>query len=103
MLEPHRERVAAYLDYIACPLDVRAKGSRNPEQKWFSAATVDDFVLGNSLSSNSKSPGLSLNIRALIEQVFDQHLSTRAAAGGGGGGGGSSSGGGGSSGAARAA
>eukprot|EP00965_Chrysotila_dentata_P206666 6183666-Pleurochrysis_carterae.AAC.2 len=34
MLEPHRERVAEYLDSIDCALDVRAKaGSRNPEQK----------------------------------------------------------------------
>eukprot|EP00965_Chrysotila_dentata_P014171 470087-Pleurochrysis_carterae.AAC.2 len=46
MLEVHRERVAAYLNSIDCPLDVRAKGSRNPEQKCFSAATVDAFVLG---------------------------------------------------------
>eukprot|EP00965_Chrysotila_dentata_P121466 4015645-Pleurochrysis_carterae.AAC.1 len=74
MLEPHREKVAAYLDSIGCALDVRAKGSRNPEQKWFSAATVDDFVLGSLHSQTSKSPGLAMNIWALIERVFDTAL-----------------------------
>eukprot|EP00965_Chrysotila_dentata_P034251 1140888-Pleurochrysis_carterae.AAC.1 len=77
MLEPHRERVAEYLDSIDCAFDVRAKGSRNPEQKWFSAATVDSFVSGKQVSTTSKSPGLATNIWAIIKCVFDGVLPAR--------------------------
>eukprot|EP00965_Chrysotila_dentata_P167537 5532561-Pleurochrysis_carterae.AAC.2 len=81
MLEPHHDRVAAYLDHSACSLDVRAKGSRNLEQKWFPAAAMDGFVLGKAHFSTPKSPGLSLNIWVLIERVFDQNLPARAPGG----------------------
>eukprot|EP00965_Chrysotila_dentata_P020580 681810-Pleurochrysis_carterae.AAC.1 len=65
ILKPHRERVATYLDSIACPLHVQVKGSRNSGQKCCSTASVDDFVLSKLHSSTSKSPlGLALNIWA---------------------------------------
>eukprot|EP00965_Chrysotila_dentata_P014330 474892-Pleurochrysis_carterae.AAC.1 len=44
MLPHHRERVAAYLDSIGCVLDIREKGKRDIQQKWFSASTVDEYV-----------------------------------------------------------
>eukprot|EP00965_Chrysotila_dentata_P190724 6174057-Pleurochrysis_carterae.AAC.1 len=66
MLEQHRARVAEYLDSIDCPLDLRAKGQRNPEQKWFSASSFDQLVLA-STSGKGKSPGLAANIWAIVE------------------------------------
>eukprot|EP00965_Chrysotila_dentata_P085742 2829040-Pleurochrysis_carterae.AAC.1 len=39
MEEHHRVRVTKYLDSIGCPLDIRAKRQRNPEQKWFSVSS----------------------------------------------------------------
>eukprot|EP00965_Chrysotila_dentata_P131450 4345318-Pleurochrysis_carterae.AAC.3 len=70
MLDHHRERVAAYLSKIKCPLDIRNKGTRSPENKWFSAAIVDKFVSGN----DGENPGLAGNIYAICERVFDDML-----------------------------
>eukprot|EP00965_Chrysotila_dentata_P261876 6214393-Pleurochrysis_carterae.AAC.3 len=72
MEEHHRIRVAKYLDAINCPLDIRAKGQRNPEQKWFSASSFDQFVCGKQASEASQSPGLATNIWAIIERIYDQ-------------------------------
>eukprot|EP00965_Chrysotila_dentata_P245704 6206722-Pleurochrysis_carterae.AAC.1 len=72
MEEHHRICVAKYLDVISCPLDIRAKGQRNPEQKWFSASTFDQFVCGKQVSEASQSPGLATNIWAIIERIYDQ-------------------------------
>eukprot|EP00965_Chrysotila_dentata_P088116 2908803-Pleurochrysis_carterae.AAC.1 len=44
MLPHHRERVAAYWNMIGCPLDIREKGRRDNQQKWFSASSVDNCV-----------------------------------------------------------
>ena len=49
------------------------KGKRDPGQKWFSAAQVDEFVLGTDYYKKSKSPGLIKNILAICELVFDKH------------------------------
>ena len=46
MLEKQRLQAARHLNSIGIPLDVRAKGKRNPEQKWFSSSQFDGFVLG---------------------------------------------------------
>ena len=71
MSDQQRERVASYLLSIGLFLDIRPKGKRNPEQKWFSGAQFDEFVLGTDMRKKSKSPGLVKNIIALIELVFD--------------------------------
>eukprot|EP00965_Chrysotila_dentata_P213289 6187544-Pleurochrysis_carterae.AAC.1 len=71
------EKVKPYLDSIGCPFDVRAKGSRNLEQKWFSAASVDEFDMSNNASSNLNSPGLASSIWALVEAVFHRELPVR--------------------------
>ena len=65
-----RERVTAYMAEIGCYLDLRAKGQRNPEQKWMTGATVDDFVLGKDRDPKSKSPGLAINTQALCDLVY---------------------------------
>ena len=49
-----REKVTAYMAEIGCYLDLRAKGQRNPEQKWMTGATVDDYVLGKQRDLKSK-------------------------------------------------
>eukprot|EP00965_Chrysotila_dentata_P200701 6180126-Pleurochrysis_carterae.AAC.4 len=60
MEEKHRVRVAKYFDSMGCPLDIRAKGERNPEQKWLSASTFDLFCLEKQDSDGSQSsPGLA--------------------------------------------
>ena len=68
-----RERVAAFLDSIGLPLDVREKGKRDRQQKWFSASGFDAFVLGKEHSEKSKSLGLAGNIWEVIHCVY--HLS----------------------------
>eukprot|EP00965_Chrysotila_dentata_P124195 4104591-Pleurochrysis_carterae.AAC.1 len=75
MEEHQRIRVAKYLDSIGCALDIRAKGQRNPEQKWFSASTFDQFCCGSVASESSQSPGLATNIWAIIERIVDQPAS----------------------------
>ena len=72
MNSDQRERAAAYLSSIGLHLDIREKGKRDPQQKWFSGAQFDEFVLGPGVKKKSKSPGLACNILALIEIVFDQ-------------------------------
>ena len=67
-----RERVASYLTSIGCHLDIREKGKRDPQQKWFSGSQFDEFVLGAMVKRKSKSPGLIKNILAIIELVFDE-------------------------------
>ena len=71
MTPDQRERVAAYLTSIGCHLDLREKGKRDPQQKWFSGSQFDEFVLGELMCAKSKSQGLVKNILALIELVFD--------------------------------
>lgn len=72
MSDQQRERVASYLLGIGVFLDIRPKGKRNPEQKWFSGSQFDEFVLGVLMRKRSKSPGLVKNILAIIELVFDE-------------------------------
>ena len=69
MDEEQRSSVAEYLTEIDLPLDIRANGRRNPEQKWFSASAVDDFFLGCDEGSRHV-PALADNIWAIIERVF---------------------------------
>ena len=73
MTPEDRELVAECLSEIGLHLDIRERGKRNPDQKWFSAAQVDEFVLGVSHFKNSKSPGLVKNVLAIIERIFDKH------------------------------
>ena len=70
MTDDDREEVAAYLTSIGLHLDIRAKGKRDPQQKWFSAAQFDEFVLGTFYYKKSKSPGLSANIMAIVHIIF---------------------------------
>ena len=72
MSDADREEVATYLTSIGLHLDIRAKGKRDPQQKWFSAAQFDQFVLGDSHYSKSKSPGLVQNILNICDIIFDQ-------------------------------
>ena len=74
MTDDDRELVATYLSDIGLHLDIRAKGKRDPQAKWFSAAQVDEFVLGDSVYKKSKSPGLVKNVLAIIEIIFDKPL-----------------------------
>ena len=46
MDDTSRDKVTTYMADIGCYLDLRVKGQRNPEQKWMTGATVDDYVLG---------------------------------------------------------
>eukprot|EP00965_Chrysotila_dentata_P237894 6202182-Pleurochrysis_carterae.AAC.2 len=71
MEEHHRVKVAKYLDSIGCALDIRAKGQRNPEQKWFAASTFDQFCCGKFASESSQSPGLATNIWAILGRIID--------------------------------
>ena len=70
MTDTIREKVTAYLAEIGCYLDLRAKGQRNPEQKWMTGATVDDYVLGKQRDEKSKSPGLAINTQAMCDLVY---------------------------------
>eukprot|EP00965_Chrysotila_dentata_P189558 6173385-Pleurochrysis_carterae.AAC.2 len=74
MLPHHRERVAEYLNSIGCPLDIREKGKRDNNQKWFTASAFDDYVNGVSCRAKSASPGLAENTWAICERVFDALL-----------------------------
>ena len=65
-----REKVTAYLADIGIYLDLRVKGQRNPEQKWMTGATVDDYVLGKQRDMKSKSPGLAVNTQTMCELVY---------------------------------
>ena len=71
MLEPQREKVASYLGSIDLYLDIRAKGKRDPQQKWFSAAQVDLFV---DPPEKHKSPGLMPNVLQMCQLVHDSTL-----------------------------
>ena len=70
MTDGDPELVAEYLSAIGLHLDIRAKGKRDPQQKWFSAAQADEFVLGDNHYSKSKSPCLSKNILHIISLIF---------------------------------
>ena len=74
MSDQQRERVAAYLLGIGVFLDIRPKGKRNPEQKWFSGSQFDEFVLGALMRRKSKSPGLVENILALSSSSYSTCL-----------------------------
>ena len=50
-----RDRTASFLSSIGLPIDLREKGKRERQMKWFSASSFDDFVLGKEHSSTSKS------------------------------------------------
>ena len=79
MLEKQRLQAARHLNAIGIPLDVRAKGKRNPDQKWFSSAQFDEFVLGTALHAKSKSPGLAENTWAMVDIVFQPTAASTAA------------------------
>eukprot|EP00965_Chrysotila_dentata_P216842 6189603-Pleurochrysis_carterae.AAC.2 len=49
---------------------MRAKGQRNPENKFMTGATVDDYVMGRLRDPKSKSPGLAANTLAMCELVY---------------------------------
>eukprot|EP00965_Chrysotila_dentata_P016493 546323-Pleurochrysis_carterae.AAC.1 len=68
--ETGREQATAYMESISCYLDLRAKGQRNPEQKFMSGSTVDDYVLGRLRNPKSLSPGLAVNTLAMCEIVY---------------------------------
>jgi hypothetical protein len=72
MTDYDRELVAEYLSSINLHLDIRAKGKRDPQQKWFSAAQCDEFVLGSEYFKKAKSPGLIKNVLAICEIIFDK-------------------------------
>ena len=72
MTDYDRELVAEYLSSINLHLDIRAKGKRDPQQKWFSAAQCDEFVLGSEYFKKAKSPGLIKNVLAICESIFDK-------------------------------
>ena len=74
MTDDDRELVAEYLSSIGLHLDIRAKGKRDPQSKWFSAAQADEFVLGSSHFKHSKSPGLVSNVLAIVEIIFDKGM-----------------------------
>ena len=67
-----RDLVAEYLTSIDLHLGIRAKGKRDPGQKWFSSTQCDEFVLGVSHFSKSKSPGLVKNVYAILDIIFDK-------------------------------
>eukprot|EP00965_Chrysotila_dentata_P144924 4785973-Pleurochrysis_carterae.AAC.1 len=46
MDERARNKASEYFSSIGIYFDLRAKKQRNPENKWMSAADVDDYVLG---------------------------------------------------------
>ena len=49
-----RERAAAYLSSVGLHLDIREKGKRDPQQKWFSGSQFDQFVLGTGVKKNQR-------------------------------------------------
>ena len=65
-----REKVTSYMSDIGIYFDLRAKGQRNPEQKWMTGATVDDYVLGKQRDVKSKSPGLAVNTQVMCDLVY---------------------------------
>ena len=65
-----RERVADFLNEINVMLDIREKGKRDRNQKWFTASAFDEFVLGIQWDKKSKSLGLAHNVYAIIERVY---------------------------------
>lgn len=65
-----REQVSAYFESMCIYFDIHAKGKRNPEQKWMSAADVDDYILGSLRCEKSKSPGLAVNTAVLADIVY---------------------------------
>eukprot|EP00965_Chrysotila_dentata_P127073 4203346-Pleurochrysis_carterae.AAC.1 len=54
MDEHARNRASEYMDSVGCYLDLRATGQRNPENKFMTGSTVDDFVLGKLRGVKSK-------------------------------------------------
>eukprot|EP00965_Chrysotila_dentata_P114149 3773855-Pleurochrysis_carterae.AAC.1 len=70
MDEKARKRATAYMESIGCYLDLRAKGQRNPENKFMTGATVDDYVMGRLRDPKSRSPGLAANTLALCELTY---------------------------------
>jgi hypothetical protein len=57
MTDCDREMVAEYLLSIGVYLDIKPKGKRDPQQKWFSHAQCDEFMLGDSWYKKSEVPG----------------------------------------------
>eukprot|EP00965_Chrysotila_dentata_P063575 2106370-Pleurochrysis_carterae.AAC.3 len=82
MDEKARERATAYTESIGCYLDLRAKGQRNPDNKFMTGATVDNYVMGRLRDPKSKSPGLAANTLAMCELVYttSRHKSNTASA-----------------------
>eukprot|EP00965_Chrysotila_dentata_P055549 1842847-Pleurochrysis_carterae.AAC.2 len=80
LTDPTREKATEYMESIGCYLDLRAKGQRDPQQKFMSGSTVDDYVLGKLRDRTSKSPGLAVNTLALCEIVYGGKASDQEAA-----------------------
>eukprot|EP00965_Chrysotila_dentata_P242063 6204667-Pleurochrysis_carterae.AAC.1 len=72
MSDRARERATIYMDSIGCAFDMRVKGQRNPENKFMSGASVDNYVMGKLRDAKSKSPGLSINTMAICDIVFSE-------------------------------
>eukprot|EP00965_Chrysotila_dentata_P190245 6173754-Pleurochrysis_carterae.AAC.1 len=49
---------------------MRAKGQRNPENKFMTGGTVDDYGMGRHRDPKSKSPGLAANTLAMCELTY---------------------------------
>eukprot|EP00965_Chrysotila_dentata_P069458 2294946-Pleurochrysis_carterae.AAC.1 len=58
------------MEAIGCYLDLRTKGQRNPENKFMTGATVDDYVMGRLRDPKSRSPGLAANMLAMCEFAY---------------------------------
>eukprot|EP00965_Chrysotila_dentata_P213232 6187513-Pleurochrysis_carterae.AAC.1 len=71
-----REQATAYFKSINIFLDLREKGKRNNEQKWMTASTVDDYMMGKQRDAKSKSPGVATNTLILCELVYGRMASS---------------------------
>eukprot|EP00965_Chrysotila_dentata_P195289 6176909-Pleurochrysis_carterae.AAC.2 len=60
------------MDSIGCAFDMRVNGQRNPENKFMSGATVDDYVMDRARDAKSKTPGLSINTMATRDIVYEE-------------------------------
>eukprot|EP00965_Chrysotila_dentata_P066498 2201642-Pleurochrysis_carterae.AAC.1 len=78
--EKGRERATAYMESIGCYLDLRAKGQRNPENKFMTGASVDDYLMGRLRDHKSKSPGFAANTLAMCKFAYGGKRQAAAAA-----------------------
>eukprot|EP00965_Chrysotila_dentata_P160335 5294182-Pleurochrysis_carterae.AAC.1 len=76
--EKGSERATAYMESIWCYLDLRAKGQRNPENKFMTGAIVDGYVMGRLRDPKSKSPGLAASTLAMCEFAYGSSKQAKA-------------------------